>query len=239
VARAIVHDIVNRKIASGTVLGSEKELLATYGVSRASLREALRFLEIQGFLSSRSGPAGGPIVQLPTSESIAKSMSLYFFVQGATLRELMDARLATESMMAGLAATHVRTGWTPTGEPSQAARLLEESLEHEPGTYAPYHADQRDDPLEFHHLVALLSYNNVLIATNGAMAELYNSRMAGLPVPKRVSAGVHTAHDRITRAILNGDADEASSAMSDHFRSYITLWTKVCPWVMEEVVDWH
>src|SRR5207249_4894895 len=108
------------------------------------------FLEIQGFISTRSGPAGGPIVQVPTSESMAKSMSLYLFAKGATLRELMDARLAMESMMAGLAASHVRTGWTPSGEPSQAGRLLEQSLDHEPGTYAPYHADQRDDPLEFH-----------------------------------------------------------------------------------------
>jgi DNA-binding FadR family transcriptional regulator len=239
VARSIVHDIVDRKLAPGTVLGSEKELLATYGVSRASLREALRYLEIQGFLATRSGPAGGPIVQVPTNEAMAKSMSLYFFVKGATLRELMDARVATESMMAGLAATHVKTGWTPTGEPSEAPALLSQSLAHQPGSYGPYHADQREDAIEFHRIVARLSYNRVLIASSEAMGELYNTRMAGLPVPKKLSSGIHAAHDQIASAILDGDADTASEAMAEHFRTYIAVWTKVCPWVMEEVVDWH
>jgi DNA-binding FadR family transcriptional regulator len=239
VARAIVHDIVRRRLQPGTVLGSERDLLAEYGVSRASFREALRFLEIQGFISTKSGPTGGPVVEVPTSEAFAKTMSLYFFVNGCTLRELMDARLATETMMAGLAASHVKSGHTPSGEPPEAPELLRRSLEHEKGVYGSVHPDRRHDPLDFHRLVARLSYNKVLITSGEAMGDLYTTRMAGLPVPQKISAGVPAAHQEIAQAIIDGDPDGASDAMRRHMNTYIDIWSRVCPWVMEELVDWH
>jgi DNA-binding FadR family transcriptional regulator len=239
VARAIVHDIVRRRLEPGTVLGSEKDLLAEYGVSRASFREALRFLEIQGFISTKSGPTGGPVVEMPTSEAFAKTMSLYFFVHGCTLRELMDARLATESMMAGLAASYVKSGHMPTGEPPEAPELLRRSLEHEKGGYGGVHPDRRHDPLDFHRLVARLSYNKVLITSSEAMGDLYTTRMAGLPVPAKIAASVPDAHTVIANAIIAGDAEAATEAMRDHLRSYIDIWSRVCPWVMEEFVDWQ
>ena len=62
VARDIVHDIVTAGLQDGDGLPSEAAMLQQYGVSRESLREGLRLLEVQGLIRIRRGPGGGPIV---------------------------------------------------------------------------------------------------------------------------------------------------------------------------------
>src|SRR5215208_4511482 len=62
VARDIVRDIVRQGRQPGDALASESEMLDEYGTSRESLREALRLLEVQGLVSIRRGPGGGPSV---------------------------------------------------------------------------------------------------------------------------------------------------------------------------------
>ena len=58
VAAAIVRDIVSRKLRPGDTLPLESEMLAHYRVSRASLREALRILEVQELIRLKPGPGG-------------------------------------------------------------------------------------------------------------------------------------------------------------------------------------
>src|ERR1700689_1242920 len=62
IARNILDDIVVRQLPPGTMLSSEAGMLARYGVGRASLREALRILEIHGLIKIKPGPRGGPVV---------------------------------------------------------------------------------------------------------------------------------------------------------------------------------
>src|SRR3954469_3261027 len=62
VALDIVRDIVARRLKPGDRLPREAELVEQYGVSRTSLREALRLLEVQGLISIRPGPGMGTLV---------------------------------------------------------------------------------------------------------------------------------------------------------------------------------
>ena len=57
-----VQDISERGLAAGDMLASEAEMQAQYGVARASLREALRILEVHGIITLRPGSNGGPVV---------------------------------------------------------------------------------------------------------------------------------------------------------------------------------
>ena len=63
VARRIVEDIEQQGAEVGDRLLPEQEMLVRYGVARATLREALRFLELQGIIFLRPGPGCGPIFQ--------------------------------------------------------------------------------------------------------------------------------------------------------------------------------
>src|SRR5579864_1425673 len=84
VAAAIVHDMVSRNLGPGDTLPAEAAMLAHYRVSRASLREALRLLEVQELIRLKPGPGGGPIVTAVDPRNLAKMTTLYLHLGGAT-----------------------------------------------------------------------------------------------------------------------------------------------------------
>ena len=94
IAREIIRDC--RGMPPGTMLPSEAKLLELYRVSRASLREALRLLEVQGLIIMRPGPGGGPMVAEADSAHFGRMASLFFHMSGATYRQTLEARLNLE-----------------------------------------------------------------------------------------------------------------------------------------------
>ena len=82
-------------------------MLAHYQVSRESLREALRLLEAQGIVSIRRGPSGGPVVGRAETANLARTLTLYFQLAGATYEELLQAWRMLEPLAAELAARNV------------------------------------------------------------------------------------------------------------------------------------
>src|SRR6185312_1048128 len=89
VAFAVARDIVEHGLRCGDRLPLEAEMVDHYGVSRESLREALRLLEAQGIVTIRRGPGGGPVVGKASSMNLARTMTLYFQLAGATYDELL------------------------------------------------------------------------------------------------------------------------------------------------------
>ena len=81
-------------------------MIQLYSVSRETLREAIRLLEVQGLLSIRRGPGGGPRVTAVNPAYLARAASLYFHVVGATYGEVFDAWAALEPAMVGRVAAH-------------------------------------------------------------------------------------------------------------------------------------
>jgi DNA-binding FadR family transcriptional regulator len=114
VAGRIVQDIGDEGLSR---LPSEAELLERYEVSRPSLREALRILEMYGVISIRPGPGGGTRVNQVASSQFASASSLYFHLLGLTLRNVLNTRLQVEPLMARLASERVKSGvaWDPDG----------------------------------------------------------------------------------------------------------------------------
>lgn len=106
VAQEIVQTIYNERLGPGERYLSEADALTRHGVSRATFREALRFLEFQGVISVRAGPGGGAIVQKPDWPRLASTFALLLQFADATLADVMAARRALEPSMAMLAATH-------------------------------------------------------------------------------------------------------------------------------------
>ena len=86
VALDIVRDIVGRALKPGDRLPLEAEMLVQYGVSRSSLREALRLLETQGLIKIRPGPGAGTIVAEPSPRNLGRTMTLYFHLANVSYR---------------------------------------------------------------------------------------------------------------------------------------------------------
>src|SRR5581483_8404116 len=88
-ARRILADVLQRRLPPGTVLPSEAEMLRQYDVGRTTLREALRILEVQGLLTIRPGPGGGPVIAAAGSRGYARASSLYFQAGGVRLLDVL------------------------------------------------------------------------------------------------------------------------------------------------------
>jgi DNA-binding FadR family transcriptional regulator len=88
----------------GQHLGAERELMARHGVSRSTLREAVRQLEAFGVVQMRRGGGGGLIVAEQPSRLAARAVTTYLALVDVDWDELFEVRIILESFAAGLAA---------------------------------------------------------------------------------------------------------------------------------------
>ena len=75
VAVAIGDFILSRGLQEGDVLPNRRELIDSFGVTRGTIREALRLLETQGVVIVRPGPGGGPVVRQARPGDLANGMT--------------------------------------------------------------------------------------------------------------------------------------------------------------------
>ena len=226
VAREIVHDM--RGMTSGSKLPPEALMLDKYRVGRASLREALRLLEVQGLIVIRPGPGGGPVVASVDSRHFARMASLYFHLSGATYRDLVEARLVMEPVMARLAAERQ--------DPQDLADLQRfvqvEPEGNEPGQYLRHST-------EFHALLSGMSGNPVLDLMGRSLKDLYTDRLEGLIFPDEARARVQEEHAAIARAIVKGNAARAEKLMREHMVEFVQFAGQRNPGIFSEIVDWR
>lgn len=102
VAYAIKRDIAELGWPVGEVLGNQETLMRRYGVSRATLREAIRQVERHGIAQMRRGVNGGLVVQQPARDSVVLAVASYLELAGVRLPELFEAREVVEGLMISL-----------------------------------------------------------------------------------------------------------------------------------------
>jgi DNA-binding FadR family transcriptional regulator len=97
--------IVSGELAEGESLGREPELVERFGVSRPSLREALRILEAEGLISVLRGVYGGVVVHQPDQRLTARTASLVLRNRNVPLADVFEARALIEPLAARAIAT--------------------------------------------------------------------------------------------------------------------------------------
>jgi DNA-binding FadR family transcriptional regulator len=105
-ARRIVDEIIGNNLDPNSRLPQEKEMLDHYRVGRATLREALRYLEFLGILEIRSGPGGGPIVVAPNGDDLGSVLGLFLSLSRTKFADVIAVREMLEPAMAASAATN-------------------------------------------------------------------------------------------------------------------------------------
>jgi len=104
-ADRITGDVVAGGMAPGELIGHEPDLMQRYGVSRGTLREAIRQIEARGVAEMRRGISGGLVVTGTPVSIAADTLATYLEVSDITLGEQFEVRFALEELAAGLAAT--------------------------------------------------------------------------------------------------------------------------------------
>lgn len=212
-ANTLREKILDGVYAEGEPLPNERVLAEMSGLSRASVREALRILEAEGMLTTRSGRNGGSVPQLPGQDRLVRSIHL--FVRGRRVRfgALLEVREILEPQLARLAALHRNAEDLEKLETLQAR--MEANLD-QIGEFTHMN-------VEWHLGVVHSSHNELLIAfwqgihtilhTAADIDQTYNSHA--------VTTAVSKAHRRILDAIRDGDADAAARRMARHMRAYM------------------
>jgi GntR family transcriptional repressor for pyruvate dehydrogenase complex len=228
VARQIVRTIVDEGLTPGAPLEPEALMLDRFGVSRASLREALRILETQGLITIKPGPGGGPSVADVDSTNFARMSTLFFQVLRVRFREVVEARLIIEPFMAALAAAR--------HDPELEDELL---AIVQKGNEAEGDSEWLAASDEFHGMVLSMSGNALLNLVGKALKDIYTDRVAGLTFPSPERNHVREVHGKIAKAIVRGDAKVAERLMRDHMSEYAHNVERRHPGLLDEIVDWR
>jgi len=228
-AQRIVTDINRRGNTVGDRLPPERVMVEEYAVGRGTLRESLRFLELQGVISLKPGPGGGPVVQQPDATSLAMSLTLLLQFANAPFRTIAEARAALEPMMAQLAATRM---------PDADLAVLRSSVDA-----MAEHLDDQDIFLEenkrFHDTIAHGSGNALFGFLVDALVGILDGSAIGIDYPEVRRIAVHKAHLRIYEAIAARDPAEAAVAMTDHIDQYLKYAEKKFPEVLNAPIVWN
>jgi GntR family transcriptional regulator, transcriptional repressor for pyruvate dehydrogenase complex len=210
-ARELRERILSGELVEGVALPAERELVKQTQTSRATVREALRILEVQNLIRVRAGRAGGAFVQRPTTKSMASSVSLMIRGQQIKLADLMETREALEPFCAESAARK------RTDEDLESLDRANEAIADPDADLAAF----LQANLDWHVGVAMASHNELLI---GFMTALSNAIYAGTEnaafVDDNVRAVTARAHRSITTAIRSRDAEAAGRRMRRHVHSY-------------------
>jgi len=201
-------------VAPGERFPAERELAAQLGISRLTLREAIRELHEAGYVSSRRGRLGGTFVTytrpLPDSSELRR-----LAIQDADkLTDALTFRLAVEAGAAEALAAQCRAGADCVG-PSLLARLDDVNAAS-PKDY------RRLDTL-FHLSIAELTGSSLLAASCADARMRLNDFLNAIPVLQRNIDNTAGQHRAIVQAILAGDAVAARSAVTEHLAGTAAL----------------
>lgn len=228
IAREIVRDLAQRKLAPGDMLEPESVMLQRYQVARASLREALRILEVHGLVRMKPGPGGGPVVSGVDSREFGRMATLFFQVQGIEFNELVETRLILEPMMTRLAAER-----HDPDENEELRKIVEW------GRAVKADEEWLDASNAFHAKVLSMSGNGLMSLFARAIKDIFTERASGVYLPRRGDKARGRVHAEIAEAIISGDADLAEDLMREHMSDYAKKVSKREPQLMNEVVDWR
>ncbi len=205
----IRESILSSNMQPGDKLPSEHELVAQLGVSRVSVREAIRMLEISGILEVR--PGRGVFVKELTGDMFVP-LGQWVSEKKQTLQQHFETRLILEPEISALAASYAN---------AEDIGLLNENVY--------FQKEVKDDDLvsiirfdiEFHCLIAQATRNKDVVMVMNTIAKYsFEGWKAALRTLGRSRDAVEE-HLKIIDALFRKDSDKARKAMRDHLEESV------------------
>lgn len=196
--------LILKKLQPGDKLPAERELAEMLKVSRGSIRDAIRSLELMGLVEPRQGV--GTVVCEVSAESLISPLTGLLVRQEQHIAELLDFRKMLEPSLAARAAS--RATAEEIAELESILARQEEKISR--GELAI------DEDSEFHYNVAVASNNSVVLKLLDVLMDLLReSRERSLQMVGRPQRSL-SGHRRILAAIKRHDTEGAKVAMRRH-----------------------
>lgn len=213
VSSAIVNQIKGLiregKLKPGDRLPSERELCERFGVSRVTVREALRILETNGLITIKVGARGGALVTRPTSDQVGANLADLVGMSPLTAAEVTEARLVFEVGMMPLVVQRAND------EDIAALRAMTD--EHGAALRAGEYTLQMS--ADFHARLAACTHNTAIEmlvrSFEGPLLMSLITAKAAAPLMGKRGGQEHVA---LIDAIAERDVERAETIMRTHLR---------------------
>lgn len=207
----IQHEITSGQLKMGDKLPSERELAVQYSVSRTSIREALRLLELNDLVEIRQGD--GTFVKNSAQQAFQNQLTnVVLKTDQTTLYEMLEVRLILESQCAALAA--LRATGQDIENIARTLELMKNTDDEETGLQAD---------LDFHMAIAKAANNSVLAQLIASFTPHMRNTIEATRKHRLSSteniARTFEEHKAIYIAISRGESERAKSLMEDHIRT--------------------
>ncbi len=204
VAAQIQRLVADGRLKPGDRLPPERELAEVFGVSRTSVRDAIRVLETQGLVEARHGE--GTVIRQVPIDTIVRPLADALAATKDLTADLFDMRKMLEPPLARAAA------FRATAEDVAA---LEQIIERQAALTRRGEIAIEEDNL-FHYRIALAAKNKVVLRTIDVIMDLLReSRVRSLQGPGRAEKSLD-GHRRILAAIRRRDPEAAVQTMREH-----------------------
>jgi DNA-binding FadR family transcriptional regulator len=212
--------IVSGELSEGDSLGHEPDLVDRFGVSRPSLREALRILEAEGLVTVVRGVHGGVVVHEPDERMTARTAALVLQSRNVSLADVFEAR----SLLEPLAAKGIATMRGRRAAINELRQLVaeEEAVIEDPDGFGVANA-------AFHvRLVALLG-NQTLTIVAEMLNEIVARAVTAVSQADDVVGSLSTrrrgirSQERLLELLESGDG----AAAEEHWRSHMQVVGRV------------
>lgn len=208
IAGQVRDALIDGRIKPGDRLATEPEMAGDFGVSRSTVREAIRILRGQGFVQTLRGAKGGHFIVSPqtdvVAESVGETFGLWFEAGTVSVAEVDEARNIVEAACVRLAAER-RTD----ADLVAIAAVLEESMVDDQPLTAFLELDVR-----FHRSIARAARNRLLELPMAAI-HLVRPRTNRL-LRRHDRTAVRQQHKTLYETIRDGDPDAAEAAFHEH-----------------------
>ena len=206
IADQIRTAIVTGQLGQGDRLPPERELAEQFGVSRVTVRDALRALEAMGLIDVRVGARGGAFVTVPTGAVVGQTMSDMMMMQAITPEDIVEARLIVELGTVTIACARA------TDE--DLVRLRELSARARAALADKTYT--RELSWDFHALLAGTTHNGAI----EGLTQSFRSSLSMHPIRTREGARAFERtveeHDRILAALERRDGATARRELATH-----------------------
>ena len=216
VADAIKELVTRGNMRPGDRLPGEAELIARFGMAKGTIREAMRILEAQGLIETRTGPGGGSFVGEVTADRAKALLANYFYFQDLSVADIYQLRRVLEPELAA----------------SLAGRLSEDQLAELEAVVAQYPApaataeeerDQHVASLAFHRKLANFSGNPLLAFVISFMDRILSDltvfRQLYDPPNRELYEKGLGFQTNLIAALRDGRAEDARSIMRAHMET--------------------
>jgi len=214
--------IVSGELAEGESLGREPDLVERFGVSRPSLREALRILEAEGLISVERGVRGGVVAHGPDQRMTARTAALVLRARNVSLADVFEARSLLEPVAARrIAVLPARARRAVVAELGALVDAQEEAV-GDPEAFAVVNT-------AFHERLVALGGNQTLGIVIEMLNEIVTRAVTAVSEAGDASGSLSTRQRGIKsqRRLLVLLEEGVAAAAEEHWRAHMAIVAKV------------